>query len=103
MATMTEVDELRLATNIISTDAPYTDEYMLAVIDAAGSVNGAAARIWRQKAAQYAEAVDMSESGSSRKMSQLSAQALTMASHYDELAAGETINNRPFTVQGVRL
>lgn len=52
-------------------------------IDAAGTVEAAAADLWREKAAGYAALVDMSEGASTRKLSQLQANALAMAKQYD--------------------
>jgi hypothetical protein len=58
------------------------------VIDAAGSLNAAAGQAWVQKASSYAEVVDVAESGSSRKLSDLHKHALTMSDHYTSLAGG---------------
>lgn len=50
------------------------------------SLEGAAAAGWQKKAARYAELTDVSESGSSRKNSQLHPMALKMWEQYAELA-----------------
>jgi hypothetical protein len=81
MATVAEVAELRLLIDIPSADPPYTDEYLGSLIDTYG-MDIAAATVWRQKAASYSSLVDMSESGSSRKLSQLREAALEMASGF---------------------
>jgi hypothetical protein len=78
MATIQEVLDLRLLVDISSEDPPYTDEYLGTLIDTYG-IDTAGSIIWRQKAASYASFVDMTESGSSRKLSQLRQAALEMA------------------------
>lgn len=87
MATATEIAELRRATGIETTTEPYTDEALSAMLDAHG-FSESAARLWYEKAATYANAVDTTESGSTRRMSQLHSQALAMAAKYrvDDLA-----------------
>jgi hypothetical protein len=50
------------------------------------SLEAAAALGWQKKAARYAELVDVSESGSSRKNSQLHGMALKQWETYTELA-----------------
>lgn len=52
-----------------------------------GDLNKLAAVIWREKAAHYSELVDISEAGSSRRNSQLYANALAMAKSFDDAAA----------------
>lgn len=65
------------------------DEFFDRFLDAtSGEVNGAAALVWQEKAAEYAELVDITEAGSSRKNSQMHAAALTMMDKYNTLAAG---------------
>lgn len=49
--------------------------------------NVTAAEIWREKAAGYAELVDVTEGSSSRKMSQLHGQATTQAKMYSDSAS----------------
>lgn len=55
------------------------------------NTNSLVASIWRVKAARYAELVDVSEAGSSRKFSDLHKNALTMAAKYEGLAAGVSV------------
>jgi hypothetical protein len=87
MATEEEVAELRLLVDVASVDPPYTDEYLAMLIDTYG-MDTAAATVWRQKAASYSSLVDMSESGSSRKLSQLREAALDMAAGFGGGQAG---------------
>lgn len=82
MASVEEVAELRLLVAIPTDDPPYTDQYLSTLIDTYG-MDTAAATIWRQKAAAASGLVDMSESGSSRKLSQLAATALDMANSFE--------------------
>lgn len=101
MATADEIAELRRATNITEVSEPYTDDYLGGLLDALG-FNGAAARLWGDQAAKYASAVDMSESGSSRRLSQLHTNALTMQKRYLELEDGGTASRRGSFTVGVQ-
>lgn len=51
--------------------------------DGSYNVNAAARDVWLQKAAGYAELVDVTEGSSSRKLSSLYSQALAMAGRFD--------------------
>lgn len=82
MATVEEVATLRRITAEPGTDN-YTDEALSGYIDAAGSVDGAAAAIWQEKAAKASKLVNVSESGSSRSMQQIYQNALDMAKFYE--------------------
>lgn len=84
MADQVDIDMLRRATGIMDDTEPYTDEALSALLDSLG-FNIAAAQLWEELAAKYSTAVDMSESGSSRSLSQLHRNALTMAGRYREL------------------
>lgn len=75
MAT-TEIEQLRALTDGAE---GIEDAVLTEIITAEGSVKAAAVTVWRQKAASYASLVDISESGSSRSLSNLHKQALTMA------------------------
>jgi hypothetical protein len=50
------------------------------------NVYTAAAEAWRMKAADFADLVDIDESGSSRKLSQMYKQAMAMAEFFDKQA-----------------
>lgn len=69
---------------------PDTDTY---------DVNTAAATVWEGKAAGFANLVDVSESGSSRKMSDLYKNAVAMASYYrgKSTTVVVDVSNRPRT------
>jgi hypothetical protein len=88
MASADELAALRRATDTTTADAVYTDGLITPLIDSLG-VNGAAAVIWREKAAKYAALVSTTEAGSSRSMSDLYTHAKEMAEMYERLAANE--------------
>jgi alpha-glucuronidase len=78
MATPEQIMQVRVNTNTVSDTVLWTDTLLGGLIDAHG-VNEASAQVWEAKAASYAELVDVSEAGASRKMSDLHKHALTMA------------------------
>jgi hypothetical protein len=90
MASADELGALRRATDTTTADPVYTDGLVGPLIDSLG-VNGAAAVIWREKAAKYASMVNTTEAGSSRSMSDLYTHAMEMAAMYTRLAAEEEI------------
>lgn len=98
MATMDELAALRRATNIAPDDDVYTDELMSGIIDELGTVAAAAAAIWRERAGTYAGMVDTTESGSSRKLSDLHKNALEVAAGFESVAVVTTNPRRSFTV-----
>lgn len=89
MASVELVAELRRKAGVVG-DAAFNDDDLSALIDSLGSVNMAAAEVWSQKAASSAALVDVSESGSSRSMSQAYKNALAMATHFRGLDAVDT-------------
>jgi hypothetical protein len=81
--------------------APYDDISLSNRLDAATSPLSLSKEIWLEKAASYASLVNVSESGSSRSMSDLSKNALAMAK-----AMGDADPTAPGTgdaVRGVRM
>jgi hypothetical protein len=61
----------------------YSDEILKTLIDQVeDDLDTAAAQIWEQKAARFSTLVDVSESGSSRSMSQLYKNAAAQATYY---------------------
>jgi hypothetical protein len=90
MASADELAALRRATDTTTADAVYTDGLVTPLIDSLG-VNGAAAVIWREKAAKYAAMVNTTEAGSSRSMSDLYAHAIEMAEMYARLSDNEEV------------
>jgi phage portal protein BeeE len=85
MATQDDVDALHRAANIPANDTEYPDTFLAILIDQQGSVSAAAAAVWRYKAAAMATMVDTTESGSSRKLSDLHKNALEMAAGFDRV------------------
>lgn len=88
MADSSQIAELRRLTDVAANDDVFTPPVLSSMIDAVG-VNGAAASIWRQKAAKYASLVDVSESGSSRSMSQMYKNAAQAAKDFQDLSDSE--------------
>jgi hypothetical protein len=82
MASTEQIADLRRKTS--EPDATsYSDADLNKLIDDnAGDVNKVARIIWETKASMFAEMVDITEAGSSRKNSQLYSNALKMAAYY---------------------
>jgi hypothetical protein len=97
MATETEVLSLRRATGLDTNDPTYTYEVLAGIIDDLGSVEAAAGAVWTEKAASFAGVVDTTESGSTRRLSQLHQQALAMRQTFVPSPDDET-EGRSFTV-----
>ena len=95
MATLEEITELRRMIGEPLSDVPWDDAAVSALIDASSSMNVAAMKAWEQKAAAYASLVDISESGSSRRLSQLQEQALRMVAYYRAIVEGEVVTGEP--------
>lgn len=91
MATPEDITALRNMIGEPDNVAPYTDDVLGLIIDSALNLQDAASHIWSRKAADSALLVDISENGSSRKMSDVHKNALAMARMYrsesDELVA----------------
>jgi len=84
MASAAEIAELRRLINEPEDTDPWTDQAVGFRLDAnEGTILSLAATIWREKAATFAELVDIQEGASNRKLSQLYAQALRMADGFD--------------------
>jgi hypothetical protein len=87
MADSAQVSQLRLLISQAEDVAPYTDADLMERIDAAdGNLNAVARDVWGEKAAAYADLVDTTEGGSSRKMGDLHEQALNMVGYFQGLA-----------------
>jgi hypothetical protein len=98
MATVEEVKQLRLMV-AEPDDTTYTDEMLGVLIDSYGTASlplaEAAYRVWTNKAASYAELVDISEGGSQRKNGDLHKRALTMAGIFkSEIDADASLSQR---------
>lgn len=88
MATVDELAMLRRMTNLEYNDSTYTDQVLAAIIDASSSMEAAAAQVWTEKAASFAGLVDVTESGSSRQLSQMQRHALEMRDKFAGVVAG---------------
>jgi pectin methylesterase-like acyl-CoA thioesterase len=89
MATEEQISALRLMVDEEGDCGGWDDDKLAAAIDASETLNGAAARVWYLKAGSYANLVDVSESGSSRKLSDLHKNATEMGNLYAGLALAE--------------
>jgi hypothetical protein len=83
MATADQIDQVRQNTNETDEASPWTDGAIDALIDSLGSVDLASGAIWRRKVAEYAELVDTSEAGASRKLSDLYDRAVKQAAYWE--------------------
>jgi len=82
MATTEEIAILRIYIAQPEDIEPYTDAILEAVIDVSDTLRLAAAEIWDSKSASVAHLVDISEGGSSRKMSELYDRYVATAARY---------------------
>ena len=82
MATSAQIMALRLMVGEPDDTDPWTDAVLSDIIDAAADMNAAALAVWEGKAAASAGFVDTTESGSTRRMSQVFDQATKMAAYY---------------------
>ena len=99
MATQAQIIELRVKIQEPLNEPPFTDEALGALIDAAGGDTDAVARtFWQGKAASVAHLVDISEGGSSRKMSDMYKNFLAIADTFaPEDGTGPTAKRAPMT------
>lgn len=97
MASLDEVARLRRLTDVAEDDETYTSDLLGQLIDDLG-METAAGTVWREKAAKYAGLVDVTESGSSRRLSQLYDQALRVGQTFTPDPEDDT-RGRSFTVE----
>lgn len=86
MATPDQIAQLRILIGEPTNVEPWTDEFLGQLIDTATTVDKAAQTFWRGKAASSAHLVDISEGGSSRKMSDVHKNYLAMAGTFADPA-----------------
>lgn len=99
MATAEEIAAFRLLIDESADALPYDDVSLSLRLDAAASPQALGREIWLEKAAKYSSLVNVSESGSSRSMSDLNKNALAMAK-----ALGDAEPDAPGgAVSGVRM
>lgn len=94
---MANVEDVLLVKRNTDSGGGWTDEQIASALDSGLSVRAVTHEIWTSVAAQSALLVDVSESGSSRKLSDLHKNALTMAKHYEETPAEAILSDRPTT------
>lgn len=82
MATAEEIALVREYINELTDENGWSDARITTFVDAVTSLPYAAADIWAVKAGTYAGLVDVSESGSSRKLGDLLKQAQSMEAYY---------------------
>jgi hypothetical protein len=85
MATIEDLKHLKR----IAPKGDHDDGELLELIDAVG-MNGAAAELWQVNVSVTASLVDVTESGSSRKLSQAHDRAVSQYEYYRNLFEGET-------------
>lgn len=88
MATVQEIARLRRMVNEPTADT-YSDADLSGLIDLSENLDTAAADIWQEKAAALAYLVNVSESGSSRNLSDLQKNALSLAASFRASGAEE--------------
>lgn len=99
MATDQERAVIREEADLAANDPFYTDDYLDDLMLEEGTIRAVVYRIWRRQAARYSKLVDTTESGSSRRMSQLHANALKMVDFYKPVTQEEVAQSSgPFTV-----
>lgn len=102
MATPEEIEIVRDMINTTEDDTVWTEEKIGMYIDLHTNLNKAAGNIWLVKAGSFAQMVNVSESGSSRSLGSLHANALALSKYYLGLAASEeqaeATLDAPFTV-----
>jgi hypothetical protein len=102
MATEGQILTLRQMVNEDDECGGWDDEKLAAAIDGTDTLNAAAAQVWYLKAGQYASLVDVSESGSSRKLSDLRKNATEMGELYAGIDAGAIDTTTGPVIQRIR-
>jgi hypothetical protein len=90
MAELEDIARLRRLIGEPESVDPWTDVVLAQIIDDAIDLNSAALEVWEAKAASSATMVDTTESGSSRRMSQVNDQALKMIAYFRGLTQTAT-------------
>jgi hypothetical protein len=102
MATPDEYLRLRRMTGEVE-ESTYTNADLDLYIAQAGSLEGAAARIWGEKASGYADLVNMNEAGSQRSLSDLFKHAKEQQAYYEGLAGtGSAVDLGTTTTRPIR-
>ena len=102
MATEEDIAQLRLMVNEPDECGGWDDEKLGLAIDGTDTLNAAAAGVWLLKAGQASSLVDVSESGSSRKLSDIQKNALSMSQQYASIDAPEVAAETGPVIQRIR-
>jgi hypothetical protein len=102
MATESQILELRGLINEPDDSNGYDDATVAGFIDGADTLNAAASKVWYLKAGQYSSLVDVSESGSSRKLSDLMKNAQSMGKMYADADATPTTADSGIVIARIR-
>jgi len=103
MATVQEIADLRILINESEDAEPFTDVRLGLTLDGVdGDQSAAAAIAWRQKAASYADLVNVKEGQSQRDLGALYKQAMDMANSFDANGSAVLTAARPRTRAIVR-
>lgn len=94
MATVSEIASLRRMVNE-PTATLYSDVDLGTLIDGSTNLAGAAATIWDEKAARFAQLVNVKEGSSSRDLGDLYEQALSMSTHYSSASLAAAGGRKP--------
>lgn len=82
------------------TDTFFSDDELAALLATTNNTLSQAASLgWRSKAAEFAKYIDIDESGSSRKLSQMYRQAVLQADHFESLS-GAALEERLQNARG---
>lgn len=90
MADQDEIDEVRSMLGPNAAAEGWDDDKIGAMLDNGDSPAQIAQQYWESQMASTATLVDVSESGSARKMSQVSQNAANLANYWGHVAAQET-------------
>lgn len=96
MATPAEIAEVRVNTQELVNQPPYTDDFIGDLIDAYG-VTETEHKIWISKRNTVADLVDISEGGSSRKNSQLFESYSKIVAGYEDGGTNPNARRAPRT------
>lgn len=103
MASEDEIAQLRVMVSEEDDCGGWDDDRLGTIIDGTDTLEAAAAKVWYLKAGQAATLVDVSESGSSRKLSDLRKNATEMGNLYAGLAkADEAVVEDVPVIQRIR-
>lgn len=94
---MATVEDVLLVKRNTDSGGGWTDEQIAAALDTGLSVRAVTHQIWTSVAAESAALVNVSEAGSSRALSDIHKNALTMAKFWDPVAELTEQSSRPTT------